>query len=680
MIRKKLMAVLLSVAMIATMAPATSKTQEVKAASAGTRVVGYFPSYRTYAINSVDFSAMTHCMLAFMTYSNGTLTSGFSGGDVQTIVNKCHASGTKAMIAIGGWNGFDSSDNPFGTAQKRTNFVNQVMNYVNTYNLDGVDIDIELTDANIWNNYNALVSELSGRLKSQGKLLTMAVSTWFTGSISNSTYRYFDFLNLMSYDYNQSGTGEVAPWSQIYDMVSYYGSRGVSNDKLVIGVPFYGYGAGGAAKTFAEMVAMNPAYADMDYAAGVYYNGMSTIRKKAEYSKSYGGTMIWEVAQDSFGTYSLLNVIKQVMKTGNNNSGNNNSGNNNSGNNNSGNNNSGNTSTPSSGMGINYVNASSATAYVNDSKWTDIHYTVNGGAQQNVRMNQDGNKAVYTINGLSSGATVKYWFTYCNTSGYVQDTQSYTYTHTGSGNSNSGNNNGSNTGSNTNTGSGDVYIYQDANYGGRSASLGVGNYNLASLQAKGFKNDDLSSIKVPWGYKVIMYADDNFSGSTKVVNGDTAYVGNDWNDKVSSIKVQRAQYKIVNRNSGLCLDVSGGSKDNGANIQQWTDNGTVAQKWEVRFNAGDSTYVLVNVGSGKAMDMDAWSKDNGGNAIQWDNNNTDNQRWFITSVDNGYTFLINKNSNKALDVEAWSTAAGGNVHQWDYGAQANQQWKFVQVN
>lgn len=41
--------------------------------------------------------------------------------------------------------------------------------------------------------------------------------------------------------------------------------------------------------------------------------------------------------------------------------------------------------------------------------------------------------------------------------------------------------------SNVNTTSGDVYIYQDSNYGGRSASLGVGRYNLASLQARDLK-------------------------------------------------------------------------------------------------------------------------------------------------------------------------------------------------
>ena len=76
----------------------------------------------------------------------------------------------------------------------------------------------------------------------------------------------------MSYDYNQTGTADHAPWQQIYDMVSYYSSRGVSNDKLVIGVPFYGYGTGGAV-TYAEMVASNVANADLDYANGVYYNG-----------------------------------------------------------------------------------------------------------------------------------------------------------------------------------------------------------------------------------------------------------------------------------------------------------------------------------------------------------------------------------------------------------------------
>lgn len=321
MFKRKGLALLLAVAMVVSMLPSgIGATKKVEAASwdaetAGRRVVGYFPSYRIGTLNSIDFSAMTHCNLSFMTYANGTLTSGFSSGDVQNIVSKCHANNCKALIAIGGWNGI-SNDGMFSTAAKRTSFVDQAMNYVETYNLDGVDLDIELTDADIWNNFEALASELAGRLHAKGKILTMAVSTWFTDGIPNNAYNYIDFLNLMSYDYNQSGTGDHAPWSQVYDMLNYYQARGVSKDKLVIGVPFYGYASGGVAKTFAEIVAMNASYAYQDYANGIYYNGINTIKEKTEYSKSYGGIMTWEVGQDSFGQYSLLNVMKTTMASG----------------------------------------------------------------------------------------------------------------------------------------------------------------------------------------------------------------------------------------------------------------------------------------------------------------------------------------------------------------------------
>ena len=67
----------------------------------------------------------------------------------------------------------------------------------------------------------------------------------------------------------------------------------------------------------------------------------------------------------------------------------------------------------------------------------------------------------------------------------------------------------------TTTEKGVVYIYQDINYGGRVAALNEGRYNLAALQAKGFRNDDLSSLKVASGYEAILYYDDNFQGESR---------------------------------------------------------------------------------------------------------------------------------------------------------------------
>ena len=317
MLKKRITAILMAVAMIVTLMPSATVTTKVEAASSSPnrRVVGYFPSYRMGTINSVDFSALSHCILAFMTYANGTLTSGFSAGDAQTVVSKCHANGAKALIAVGGWNGFNTDDGAFNDAGRRTSIINQIMNYIDTYNLDGVDLDLEVNDGNVWNYFDAFCSELSSRLKQKGKLLTMAVSPWFTNPIANSTYNYFDFINLMAYDEHQ-GDGPLASSSFVNNMISYYSSRGVSNDRMTIGVPFYGFGAGGTAYTYAEILAMNSANSTRDEYNGIYYNGATTIRQKAEMSKSYGGTMIWELGQDSFGSGSLLAVIKDVMASG----------------------------------------------------------------------------------------------------------------------------------------------------------------------------------------------------------------------------------------------------------------------------------------------------------------------------------------------------------------------------
>ncbi len=80
-----------------------------------------------------------------------------------------------------------------------------------------------------------------------------------------------------------------------------------------------------------------------------------------------------------------------------------------------------------------------------------------------------------------------------------------------------------------------VKIYTDANYQGKSQDLKAGNYNISQLN---IGNDQLSSIKVPKGFVVTLYADANFTGKTMKVTQDTPYVGNEFNDMTSSIKVE----------------------------------------------------------------------------------------------------------------------------------------------
>ncbi|MBB3193821.1 glycoside hydrolase family 16 protein [Roseateles terrae] len=61
--------------------------------------------------------------------------------------------------------------------------------------------------------------------------------------------------------------------------------------------------------------------------------------------------------------------------------------------------------------------------------WADVHYTVNGGGQLNVRMSKEGSGNAYTVSGLKKGDVVRYSFTYWDPSrngAYDTAQQSYT--------------------------------------------------------------------------------------------------------------------------------------------------------------------------------------------------------------------------------------------------------------
>jgi hypothetical protein len=90
------------------------------------------------------------------------------------------------------------------------------------------------------------------------------------------------------------------------------------------------------------------------------------------------------------------------------------------------------TSTPPPPSGPTYVTQTSATTLqftTTTGSWADVHYTVNNGTQQNVRMRLDGTTNTYSAGGLKIGDVVRYSFTYWDTAhNYAVDTALQTYT------------------------------------------------------------------------------------------------------------------------------------------------------------------------------------------------------------------------------------------------------------
>jgi hypothetical protein len=80
-------------------------------------------------------------------------------------------------------------------------------------------------------------------------------------------------------------------------------------------------------------------------------------------------------------------------------------------------------------------------------------------------------------------------------------------------------------------------FYQHCSYGGWTASLPIGNYTKAQMTALGLVDNDLSSFKLPYGLKVTLYKDDNFTGVSSTFTGGQSCLSGGFNDTVSSIKV-----------------------------------------------------------------------------------------------------------------------------------------------
>jgi hypothetical protein len=81
-----------------------------------------------------------------------------------------------------------------------------------------------------------------------------------------------------------------------------------------------------------------------------------------------------------------------------------------------------------------------------------------------------------------------------------------------------------------------VTVYVDRSYGGASQEFDVGSHDINELTVVG--NDKISSLRVAPGYKVTLYKDAKFSGATKVLTSDEAFVS-DFNDVTSSLKVEK---------------------------------------------------------------------------------------------------------------------------------------------
>lgn len=137
-------------------------------------------------------------------------------------------------------------------------------------------------------------------------------------------------------------------------------------------------------------------------------------------------------------------------------------------------------------------------------------------------------------------------------------------------------------------------------------------------------------------------------------------------------------YYIVNRNSGMVLDITGGSTSNGALAIQWPVAGGFNQQWQLVAQS-DGSYKLVNRNSSEVLDNPNSSTTAGTQLDQWADTTSSNQWWKLVDAGtgSGYYYVVNDRNGLYMNVSQASTTAGAAVIQWNAGSSTNQQWQFV---
>lgn len=324
--------------------------------------------YRNYyGLTNQFFETMDIIYCAFIMFNpDGTLknNAGVLANIEYSVLPKAKENGIYTVLSLGGGGSEPSSAFASVTknAEARKTLINNVIDLINKYGFDGVDVDWETPTSSQAQYFTLFIKELNEAVKKNNShhLVTAAIGggKWQPTryDLSNSS-KYLDFINVMTYSmssssgyyqnalYKRTGfhntenrVGGTLSSCSIDETVTIYNNLGVQNNKLIFGLAFYGtrqynnegrWVSNGSVyyTTIKNQYLNNPNYTyyydedaqvpyiiSNDLTTFISFDDPRSIAAKCEYVKNNNcaGLMYWENGCDTTG--DLVQAIYDNLK------------------------------------------------------------------------------------------------------------------------------------------------------------------------------------------------------------------------------------------------------------------------------------------------------------------------------------------------------------------------------
>jgi spore germination protein YaaH len=217
------------------------------------RVLGWHPYWvSSSAYLSYDYNSLSH--IAYFSYEVDTATGGYTSiheWNTTPLISQAHQKGSRVLLTV---TNFGTSRNTklLSDTVKQKFLVNAIISLLKSRNGDGVNFDLESVGSSQRFNLVKFITLAVRLIKAELPSAEISMATpavdWNGSWDLKALSEICDYLIVMGYDYywsSSSTAGPVAPLeTESYNVtrtINTYLAAGVKPEKLMLGVPWYGY-------------------------------------------------------------------------------------------------------------------------------------------------------------------------------------------------------------------------------------------------------------------------------------------------------------------------------------------------------------------------------------------------------------------------------------------------------